>query len=170
MVWILLLTIFFAPKSQGLNHQGLNVLQCSLNVFFPAGSDSEEIHYKYHLTVIHGKSEYSYKGPVISLMKSANEVRAFLRPMRWELSYDQCGESFHTTDEVRAFIWPMRWDLSYDQWGESFHMTNGVRAFIRPMGWELSYDQWSALAQTNPWHIAWPDCHLPPLLLGHYFI
>jgi hypothetical protein len=40
------------------------------------GSDSEEIHYKYHLTVIHGKSEYSYKGPVISLMKSANEVRA----------------------------------------------------------------------------------------------
>lgn len=39
------------------------------------GSDSEEIHYKYHLTVVHGKSEYSYKGPVISLMKSANEVR-----------------------------------------------------------------------------------------------
>ena len=39
------------------------------------GSDAEEVHYKYHLTVIHGKSEYSYKGPVISLMRSANEVR-----------------------------------------------------------------------------------------------
>ena len=39
------------------------------------GSDHEEMHYKYHLTVIHGKSEYSYKGPVISLMRSANEVR-----------------------------------------------------------------------------------------------
>ena len=32
------------------------------------------MHYKYHLTVIHGKSEYSYKGPVISLMRSSNEV------------------------------------------------------------------------------------------------
>ena len=39
------------------------------------GSDQEEVHYKYQLTVIHGKSEYSYKGPVISLMRSANEVR-----------------------------------------------------------------------------------------------
>lgn len=39
------------------------------------GSDQEEVHYKYHLTVIHGKSEYSYKGPVISLMRSSNEVR-----------------------------------------------------------------------------------------------
>lgn len=39
------------------------------------GSDSEEIHYKYHLTVVHGKSEYSYKGPVISLMRSSTEVR-----------------------------------------------------------------------------------------------
>ena len=39
-----------------------------------SGSDQEEIHYKYHLTVIHGKSEYSYKGPVISLMRSAAEV------------------------------------------------------------------------------------------------
>jgi len=39
------------------------------------GSDHEEMHYKYHLTVIHGKSEYSYKGPVISLMRSSNEVR-----------------------------------------------------------------------------------------------
>ena len=39
-----------------------------------AGSDQEEIHYKYNLTVIHGKSEYSYKGPVISLMRSSNEV------------------------------------------------------------------------------------------------
>lgn len=38
------------------------------------GSDHEEMHYKYHLTVIHGKSEYSYKGPVISLMRSSNEV------------------------------------------------------------------------------------------------
>lgn len=39
------------------------------------GSDQEEVHYKYNLTVIHGKSEYSYKGPVISLMRSSNEVR-----------------------------------------------------------------------------------------------
>ncbi|XP_023347599.1 uncharacterized protein LOC111716386 [Eurytemora carolleeae] len=39
------------------------------------GSDSEEIYYRYNLTVIHGKSEYSYKGPVISLMRSATEVR-----------------------------------------------------------------------------------------------
>ena len=39
-----------------------------------SGSDSEEIHYKYHLTVVHGKSEYSYKGPVISLMRSSAEV------------------------------------------------------------------------------------------------
>lgn len=39
------------------------------------GSDSEEVHYKYTLTVIHGKSEYSYKGPVISLMRSSTEVR-----------------------------------------------------------------------------------------------
>ena len=38
------------------------------------GSDQEEVHYKYQLTVIHGKSEYSYKGPVISLMRSAHEV------------------------------------------------------------------------------------------------
>ena len=38
------------------------------------GSDQEEVHYKYNLTVIHGKSEYSYKGPVISLMRSSNEV------------------------------------------------------------------------------------------------
>ena len=45
--------------------------------FVILGSDQEEIHYKYHLTVIHGKSEYSYKGPVISLMRSANEVRLF---------------------------------------------------------------------------------------------
>ena len=44
-------------------------------MFWCAGSDQEEVHYKYQLTVIHGKSEYSYKGPVISLMRSANEVR-----------------------------------------------------------------------------------------------
>lgn len=43
--------------------------------FLCLGSDQEEVHYKYQLTVIHGKSEYSYKGPVISLMRSANEVR-----------------------------------------------------------------------------------------------
>ena len=42
--------------------------------FLCVGSDQEEVHYKYQLTVIHGKSEYSYKGPVISLMRSANEV------------------------------------------------------------------------------------------------
>ena len=44
-------------------------------IHYCAGSDQEEVHYKYQLTVIHGKSEYSYKGPVISLMRSANEVR-----------------------------------------------------------------------------------------------
>ena len=46
-----------------------------LTIHYCAGSDQEEVHYKYQLTVIHGKSEYSYKGPVISLMRSANEVR-----------------------------------------------------------------------------------------------
>ena len=52
-----------------------------------SGSDHEEMHYKYHLTVIHGKSEYSYKGPVISLMRSSNEVRGiniFLSSSNWE--------------------------------------------------------------------------------------
>ena len=51
------------------------------------GSDHEEMHYKYHLTVIHGKSEYSYKGPVISLMRSSNEVRRiniFISSSNWE--------------------------------------------------------------------------------------
>ena len=43
------------------------------------GSDQEEVHYKYQLTVIHGKSEYSYKGPVISLMRSAHEVNMGIR-------------------------------------------------------------------------------------------
>ena len=52
-----------------------------------SGSDHEEMHYKYHLTVIHGKSEYSYKGPVISLMRSSNEVRRiniFISSSNWE--------------------------------------------------------------------------------------
>ena len=52
-----------------------------------SGSDHEEMHYKYHLTVIHGKSEYSYKGPVISLMRSSNEVsriNKFISSSNWE--------------------------------------------------------------------------------------
>ena len=48
-----------------------------INYIITIGSDQEEVHYKYHLTVIHGKSEYSYKGPVISLMRSANEVKPY---------------------------------------------------------------------------------------------
>ena len=51
-----------------------------------SGSDHEEMHYKYHLTVIHGKSEYSYKGPVISLMRSSNEVsriNIFISSSNW---------------------------------------------------------------------------------------
>jgi hypothetical protein len=39
------------------------------------GAEQEELHYRYQLTVIHGKSEYSYKGPVVSLVKSANDIK-----------------------------------------------------------------------------------------------
>lgn len=39
------------------------------------GTESEELHYRYHLIVIHGKSEYSYKGPVTSMTKGANDIR-----------------------------------------------------------------------------------------------
>ncbi len=39
------------------------------------GTEAEELHYRYHLTVIHGKSEYSYRGPVTSLTKSPADVR-----------------------------------------------------------------------------------------------
>ncbi len=40
-----------------------------------SGSEQEELHYRYQLTVIHGKSEYSYKGPVVSLVKSSNDIK-----------------------------------------------------------------------------------------------
>ena len=40
-----------------------------------SGSEQEELHYRYQLTVIHGKSEYTYKGPVTSLVKSCNDVK-----------------------------------------------------------------------------------------------
>ena len=43
--------------------------------FLFQGIESEELHYRYHLTVIHGKSEYSYKGPVSSMTKGANDIR-----------------------------------------------------------------------------------------------
>ena len=43
--------------------------------FSSLGSEVEELHFRYHLTVIHGKSEYSYRGPVISMVKGSNEVR-----------------------------------------------------------------------------------------------
>ena len=43
--------------------------------FINQGSESEELHYRYHLTVIHGKSEYSYRGPVSSMTKGANDIR-----------------------------------------------------------------------------------------------
>jgi len=39
------------------------------------GSEAEELHYRYALTVIHGKSEYSYKGPVISMQKSCQDIK-----------------------------------------------------------------------------------------------
>ncbi|XP_059090212.1 uncharacterized protein LOC131886018 [Tigriopus californicus] len=39
------------------------------------GPETEELHYRYQLMVIHGKSEYSYKGPVISMTKSAQDIR-----------------------------------------------------------------------------------------------
>ena len=43
--------------------------------FLFQGTESEELHYRYHLIVIHGKSEYSYKGPVTSMTKGANDIR-----------------------------------------------------------------------------------------------
>ena len=39
------------------------------------GSEAEELHYRYTLTVLHGKSEYTYKGPVISLVKSCSDIK-----------------------------------------------------------------------------------------------
>lgn len=39
------------------------------------GSEQEELHYRYALTVIHGKSEYTYKGPVISMVKSCQDIK-----------------------------------------------------------------------------------------------
>ena len=50
------------------------------------------MHYKYHLTVIHGKSEYSYKGPVISLMRSSNEVTNLREPRLTKT--DEFSENF----------------------------------------------------------------------------
>ena len=44
-------------------------------MFLFQGNESDELHYRYQLTVIHGKSEYSYKGPVSSMTKGANEIR-----------------------------------------------------------------------------------------------
>ena len=43
--------------------------------FYVAGSEHEELHYRYNLTVLHGKSEYTYKGPVISMVKNANDIK-----------------------------------------------------------------------------------------------
>ena len=40
-----------------------------------SGSEQEELHYRYALTVIHGKSEYTYKGPVISMVKSCQDIK-----------------------------------------------------------------------------------------------
>ena len=39
------------------------------------GSEHEELHYRYNLTVLHGKSEYTYKGPVISMIKNATDIK-----------------------------------------------------------------------------------------------
>ena len=39
------------------------------------GPEQEELHYRYQLTVVHGKSEYSYRGPVLSMSKSANDIK-----------------------------------------------------------------------------------------------
>ena len=44
------------------------------HICISAGSEAEELHYRYNLTVLHGKSEYTYKGPVISLVKSCQEI------------------------------------------------------------------------------------------------
>ena len=53
-----------------------NVFWYNFNVIslYFEGSEAEELHYRYNLTVLHGKSEYTYKGPVISLVKSCNEI------------------------------------------------------------------------------------------------
>ena len=56
-----------------------NVNKSSLNYPIPffqfSGSEQEELHYRYALTVIHGKSEYTYKGPVISMVKSCQDIK-----------------------------------------------------------------------------------------------
>ena len=43
--------------------------------FCISGSEHEELHYRYNLTVLHGKSEYTYKGPVISMVKNATDIK-----------------------------------------------------------------------------------------------
>ena len=45
-----------------------------IHICISVGSEAEELHYRYNLTVLHGKSEYTYKGPVISLVKSCQEI------------------------------------------------------------------------------------------------
>ena len=45
-----------------------------IHICISSGSEAEELHYRYNLTVLHGKSEYTYKGPVISLVKSCQEI------------------------------------------------------------------------------------------------
>ena len=61
-----------------------NVLNNNVNkssLYYPipffqfSGSEQEELHYRYALTVIHGKSEYTYKGPVISMVKSCQDIK-----------------------------------------------------------------------------------------------
>ena len=40
-----------------------------------SGSEQEELHYRYALPVLHGKSEYTDKGPVISMVKSCQDIK-----------------------------------------------------------------------------------------------
>ena len=57
-----------------LLHYHNNLLHFSISQSL-LGSEHEELHYRYNLTVLHGKSEYTYKGPVISMIKNATDIK-----------------------------------------------------------------------------------------------
>nr|XP_040563463.1 uncharacterized protein LOC121113674 isoform X2 [Lepeophtheirus salmonis] len=64
---------YFYLEAQSYNMDGYHP-ELFLWLWF-LGTESEEIHYRYQLNVVHGKSEYTYKGPVTSMMKAAHEIR-----------------------------------------------------------------------------------------------
>jgi hypothetical protein len=115
----------------------------SFAIFF-TGTESEETHFRYHLTVIHGKSEYSYHGPVISLTKSANDVRhgKIYSPTQISLFIEEMPE----------ISWKKLFDV--DIWGYkcmSIEMRADVWSSERRSGttWATSWRLQSTEAQMN---------------------